>query len=49
MIAEAGGRCEDLDGGPLNLDGHDIANVLATNGAVHDALFELIQRTDAGS
>ena len=28
MIAEAGGRCEDLDGGPLNL-GHGVANVLA--------------------
>jgi myo-inositol-1(or 4)-monophosphatase len=46
MIAEAGGRCEDLDGGPLNL-GHGIANVLGTNGKVHDGLFELIQRTDA--
>jgi myo-inositol-1(or 4)-monophosphatase len=45
MIAEAGGRCEDLDGGPLNL-GHGIANVLGTNGAIHDDLFELIQRTD---
>jgi myo-inositol-1(or 4)-monophosphatase len=45
MITEAGGRCEDLDGGPLNL-GHGIANVLGTNGAIHDALFDLIQRTD---
>lgn len=45
MITEAGGRCEDLDGGPLNL-GRGIANVLATNGRVHDALFDLIQRTD---
>jgi myo-inositol-1(or 4)-monophosphatase len=45
MIAEAGGRCEDLDGGPLNL-GHGIANVLGTNGAIHDDLFELLQRTD---
>lgn len=45
MISEAGGRCEDLDGGPLNL-GRGIANVLATNGRVHDALFELIQATD---
>ena len=47
MIAEAGGRCDDLDGGPLNL-GHGIANVLGTNGKVHDGLFELIQRTDRG-
>jgi myo-inositol-1(or 4)-monophosphatase len=48
MIAEAGGRCEDLDGGPLNL-GHGIANVLGTNGAIHADLFELIQRTDGRS
>jgi myo-inositol-1(or 4)-monophosphatase len=46
MITEAGGRCEDLDGGPLHLDGHGVVNVLGTNGAVHDALFDLIQRTD---
>jgi myo-inositol-1(or 4)-monophosphatase len=45
MITEAGGRCEDLDGGPLNF-GHGVSNVLATNGAIHDALFDLIQRTD---
>jgi myo-inositol-1(or 4)-monophosphatase len=45
MITEAGGRCDDLDGGDLNL-GHGVANVLATNGHVHDPLFELIQRTD---
>jgi myo-inositol-1(or 4)-monophosphatase len=48
MIAEAGGRCDDLDGGPLNLD-RGIANVLATNGKVHEALFDLIQRTDRAS
>ena len=35
MIAEAGGRIEDLDGGPLNL-GPGLANVLATNGRIHD-------------
>jgi myo-inositol-1(or 4)-monophosphatase len=45
MITEAGGRCEDLDGGPLNL-AHGIANVLGTNGAIHGDLFDLIQRTD---
>ncbi len=45
MIEEAGGRCDDLDGGPINLR-RGVANVLATNGLVHDALFELIQRTD---
>lgn len=47
MIAEAGGRCEDLDGGPLNV-GRGLANVMATNGHIHDALFELIRVTDAG-
>ena len=45
MIEEAGGRCEDLDGGPLNF-GHGYANVLGTNGAIHDDLFDLIQKTD---
>ncbi len=45
MISEAGGRCDDLDGGPLNL-GHGVANVLGTNGNVHDGLFDLIRRTD---
>ncbi len=45
MITEAGGRCEDLDGGPLNF-GHGFANVLGTNGAIHTDLFDLIQRTD---
>jgi myo-inositol-1(or 4)-monophosphatase len=48
MITEAGGRCEDLDGGALNLD-HGIANVLGTNGAIHADLFDLIQRTDQTS
>lgn len=47
MIHEAGGRCEDLDGGPVNL-GRGVSNVLGTNGVVHDDLFALIRRTDAG-
>jgi myo-inositol-1(or 4)-monophosphatase len=47
MIGEAGGRCEDLDGGPVNL-GRGVSNVLATNGAIHDDLFELIRRVDRG-
>jgi myo-inositol-1(or 4)-monophosphatase len=37
MITEAGGRIEDLDGSALNL-GAGLANVLASNGAIHDAL-----------
>ncbi len=47
LISEAGGRCEDLDGGPLNL-GHGLANVMGTNGKIHDALRDLIIRTDTG-
>jgi len=45
MITEAGGCCEDLDGGPVNF-GHGFANVLGTNGKIHADLFDLIQRTD---
>ena len=37
LIIEAGGRVEDLDGGPLNL-GPGLANVLASNGGIHAAL-----------
>lgn len=48
MIHEAGGRCEDLDGGALNIHDRNVSNVLGTNGKIHDALFDLIQRTDAG-
>ena len=44
MIAEAGGRIEDLDGGPLNL-GAGLANVLATNGTIHDELFAVVRAT----
>ncbi len=44
MITEAGGRIEDLDGGPLNL-GPGVSNVLATNGHIHRALAELVSVT----
>ena len=44
MITEAGGRIEDLDGGPLNL-GTGVSNVLATNGHIHSALAELVSVT----
>ncbi len=37
LITEAGGRIDDLDGGPLNL-GPGLANVLASNGRIHDAV-----------
>jgi fructose-1,6-bisphosphatase/inositol monophosphatase family enzyme len=42
MITEAGGRIEDLDGGPLNL-GPGVADVLATNEHIHEALAELVR------
>jgi myo-inositol-1(or 4)-monophosphatase len=42
MITEAGGRIEDLDGGPLNL-GPGLANVIASNGRIHDALVALVR------
>ena len=45
LITEAGGRCEDLDGGPLNL-GTGVANVLGSNGHIHDELADLIAATD---
>ena len=48
MITEAGGRCDDLDGGPINL-GRGFSNVLGSNGAIHDDLFDLLQRTDRSS
>jgi myo-inositol-1(or 4)-monophosphatase len=43
MIEEAGGRIEDLDGGPLNL-GPGLANVIASNGRIHDALAALVRQ-----
>ena len=42
MITEAGGRIEDLAGGPLNL-GTGLANVIATNGWIHEALATLVR------
>jgi myo-inositol-1(or 4)-monophosphatase len=41
LITEAGGRIEDLDGGPLNL-GPGLANVLASNGHIHDDVAALV-------
>jgi myo-inositol-1(or 4)-monophosphatase len=48
MIAEAGGRAEDLDGGPLNL-GAGLSNVLGTNGAVHDALSNIVHTAEGAA
>jgi myo-inositol-1(or 4)-monophosphatase len=41
LIAEAGGRIDDLDGTPLNL-GPGLADVLASNGLIHEALREIV-------
>lgn len=41
LIEEAGGRVTDFDGGPVNL-GRGVANVVASNGAIHDDLLEIV-------
>ena len=41
LITEAGGRIEDLAGGPLNL-GPGIADVLASNGRLHEELASIV-------
>jgi myo-inositol-1(or 4)-monophosphatase len=46
LITEAGGRIEDLDGGPLNL-GPGLANVLASNGGIHAALTGIVRAAEA--
>jgi myo-inositol-1(or 4)-monophosphatase len=45
MVVEAGGRIEALDGGPLNL-GPGIADVLATNGSIHEALGAVVHAAE---
>ncbi len=41
LIGEAGGRITDFDGGPVNL-GRGLANVVASNGAIHDDLLDIV-------
>jgi len=41
MIEQAGGRATDFDGGPVNL-GRGIANIVATNGPIHDHLLDVV-------
>jgi fructose-1,6-bisphosphatase/inositol monophosphatase family enzyme len=48
MISEAGGRIEDLDGGPINL-GPGLANVLASNGAIHADLAEVVRSAESNT
>jgi myo-inositol-1(or 4)-monophosphatase len=45
LITEAGGRIEDLDGGPLNL-GPGLANVLASNGGIHATLASIVRAAE---
>ena len=45
LITEAGGRIDDLDGGPINL-GPGVADVLASNGHIHDALADLVREVE---
>jgi myo-inositol-1(or 4)-monophosphatase len=45
LISEAGGRVEDLDGGPLNL-GPGLANVLASNGRFHTELAAVVRSAE---
>ena len=48
LVAEAGGRIEDLDGGPLNL-GSGLANVLASNGHIHTALADVVRAAEGAA
>jgi myo-inositol-1(or 4)-monophosphatase len=48
LITEAGGRIEDLDGGPVNL-GPGLANVLASNGRIHQALAGIVRAAEVMS
>jgi myo-inositol-1(or 4)-monophosphatase len=48
LVTEAGGRIEDLDGGPLNL-GPGLANVLASNGGIHAALADIIHTAEGSA
>lgn len=48
LITEAGGRIEDLDGGPLNL-GPGLANVLAGNGRFHTELADVVRTAERES
>jgi myo-inositol-1(or 4)-monophosphatase len=46
MIAEAGGRATALDGvGPLNLFTRDCADIIATNGHIHDGFQAMLAAT----
>ena len=46
LVEEAGGRTSDFSGGPAPRSGREM---LASNGAVHDAMLELLARRDEGT
>jgi myo-inositol-1(or 4)-monophosphatase len=46
LITEAGGRIDDLDGGPPNF-GPGLANVLASNGRIHEELGTVVRAAEA--
>jgi fructose-1,6-bisphosphatase/inositol monophosphatase family enzyme len=48
LVTEAGGRIEDLDGGPLNL-GPGLANVLASNSGIHAALAAIVHTAEGSA
>jgi myo-inositol-1(or 4)-monophosphatase len=45
LITEAGGKCSDMQGGPVNLHG---PHLLADNGLVHDQMLELFSEIFRG-
>jgi myo-inositol-1(or 4)-monophosphatase len=45
VVEEAGGRCTDMRGGPVDLWGKDVA---VTNGGIHDELLLLFAEVFAG-
>jgi myo-inositol-1(or 4)-monophosphatase len=45
LIEEAGGRCSDMNGGPVSLRG---AHILADNALVHGQMLELFAEIFAG-
>jgi myo-inositol-1(or 4)-monophosphatase len=45
IVAEAGGRVTNTDGGPFQSRG---GHVLATNGALHQAMLDVIREHRAG-
>ncbi len=45
IIAEAGGRATNPDGGPLQLERPEVADIVASNGTIHDALRAVLRQS----